>query len=508
MNSTSALIAFLLLAPLTAPVYSHEVIRVDPNWHASTTEVKTALTIQVCAEPPLLGDTTVKQHLFDTLRSFRADYARLQFWFPYPRLGVAELDPPTDGKTYWDFSLMDSVVESFFEASEGRPVMLNFSTTPQWMYNAPQRVSYPANPYAIAWGYNQGTVLRDHSIHELRDYYQRVAEWYVDGGFTDEAGIYHPSGHHHKIDYWEVLNEIESEHALSPEMYTKIYDEIVEGVRRVSPNTKFSGLVLSVPSDGVRYFEYFLDQSHHREGIPLDMVSLHFYAFPELDEPLEAQQFTFFGQVDGLVSTVRNLQEIRRRLSPATRVYINEAGSLTAHPAATNEKISPAYWHLSAAMFAYMYVELAKLQIDLVAGAELINYPGQYAGTSLSDWNTGFPNARFQVLRILHDHISPGDKLLAYEPNGGTSVQTSVTPSMPDTSYAIQPIIGSNGVRKLFVINKRNRPVELRIVGANGAKMDYVDVSTGASIMTGVQLHAETVMLKGYAVAAITLADR
>jgi hypothetical protein len=55
-------------------------------------------------------------------------------WLSYPKLGVAELEPPADGKTSWDFSLIDSMTINFLEATKGHPATLNFSTIPQWMF--------------------------------------------------------------------------------------------------------------------------------------------------------------------------------------------------------------------------------------------------------------------------------------------------------------------------------------------------------------------------------------
>ena len=36
---------------------------------------------------------------FKSLHDLQADYVRYVPWLPYPRLGVAELEPPKDGKT-------------------------------------------------------------------------------------------------------------------------------------------------------------------------------------------------------------------------------------------------------------------------------------------------------------------------------------------------------------------------------------------------------------------------
>ncbi len=47
-------------------------------------------------------------------------------WTPYPRLGVAELEPPTATKTSWDFSLIDPDLTAFLDATRGHEPMVNY----------------------------------------------------------------------------------------------------------------------------------------------------------------------------------------------------------------------------------------------------------------------------------------------------------------------------------------------------------------------------------------------
>ena len=129
---------------------------------------------------------------------------------------MAKLEPPKDGKTSWDFSLIDPIVLDFFAAAEGRPILLSFSTLPPWMFRAEKPVAYPADPDEITWNYGGGSELRDPLLKEVVNYYHRLASWYMKGGFYDECGKWHESGHRIKVAYWEVLNEIDMEHELPP----------------------------------------------------------------------------------------------------------------------------------------------------------------------------------------------------------------------------------------------------------------------------------------------------
>ena len=147
-------------------------------------------------------------------------------------------------------------------ATAGHSVIINFSTIPQWMFKTEKPVPYPADPDQVIWDYEKGTEFRDASLKEVGDYYARLVSWYTQGGFTDEYGKRHESGHHYKIDYWEVLNEINGEHQMTPQIYTRVYDVIVEAVHRVDPQIKFVGLALGGTSKD--YFEYFLNHKNHK----------------------------------------------------------------------------------------------------------------------------------------------------------------------------------------------------------------------------------------------------
>ena len=69
------------------------------DWSRPIARSRTELTIQVCPEPPLRRGSPIHDQLWKALREMKANNARIQFWHPYPRLGVAELEPPRGGAT-------------------------------------------------------------------------------------------------------------------------------------------------------------------------------------------------------------------------------------------------------------------------------------------------------------------------------------------------------------------------------------------------------------------------
>src|SRR5665213_769339 len=204
------------------------------NWDKTTTVSKTIPTLQVVVNPMLERGSSMHDGTFEALKNLGADYVRFVPWFPYPHMAVVELKAPTKNKTFWDFNKIDPIVEDFMKAQEGHSVVMNFSTIPAWMFKTDKPVDYPSNPDSVFWSYNQGNEFRDATLKELTGYYERLFSWYTKGGFTDELGAFHKSGHFYNFQYWEVLNEPDLEHFRSPQLYTKVYDAIVTALKKIS----------------------------------------------------------------------------------------------------------------------------------------------------------------------------------------------------------------------------------------------------------------------------------
>ena len=174
----ATLFCFLLLAvPLLFAQDNQDkdqTTKANAHWDKVTGVSKTTATLQVVVNPPLRRGSPIHDNAFQTLQDIQADYVRYVPWLPYPKLGVAELEPPADGKTSWDFSLIDPMTIDFLEATKGHSVILNFSTIPAWMFKTDKPVTYPADPDQPVWDYTQGTEPRDPSMKEIGDYYGRL----------------------------------------------------------------------------------------------------------------------------------------------------------------------------------------------------------------------------------------------------------------------------------------------------------------------------------------------
>lgn len=187
--------------------------------------------------------------------------------------------------------------------------------------------------------------------------------------------------HAHSLPRREVLNEIESEHAMSPKTYTQVYDAIVAGIKRWAPNgsknMKFMALALE-GSGNSQYVSYVLNASNHAAGIPLpDFVSFHHYASASArngGDAVGTAYGDFFTSGDQWLGQVSTIIAIRDQLSPSTMLDADEVGVIlpddndgiwtSAAPGFPNF-----YWNAAAASYAYLFGITAMVGLDvLVSG--------------------------------------------------------------------------------------------------------------------------------------------
>jgi hypothetical protein len=480
LNSFSfgILLACVLVLQPAFGIYAQKK-QVTINWDKIIMVSKTTPTLQVVVNPLLLRNSPIYNDAFNALKNLGADYVRFVPWYHYPHMAVVELKPPSGNKTFWDFSHIDPIVEDFMEATKGHSIVMNFSTIPVWMFVTEQKTEYPKDPDLVCRTYNQGMKLRDTTLKEVTDYYVRLLSWYTKGGFTDEAGIYHKSGYFYNIPYWEILNEPDIEHRIPVQKYTQIYDAIVFALKKVIPDTKFVGMSLANESDP-EWFEYFLNSANHTDGVQPEIISYHFYGKPDFKEQkLEEYQYSFYNKADAFIDRIQYIENIRKRLAPHCLTFINEIGNIIGDQEGTS--IPDDYWNLSGGMVAYIYIELAKMGIDVAGESQLVGFPTEYPSVTMINWKNGQPNAKFLMLKLLKDNFGPGDKMVGTVSNS--------------KDIAAQAFICAKN-KKLLLINKRNKQIQIELpLEAKGAKIQSVDISTGNRIAESRLAESEITLL-------------
>ncbi len=143
-------------------------------------------------------------------------------------------------------------------------------------------------------------------------------------------------------------------------------------------------------------------------------------------------------------------------------------------------------------MFAYLYVELARLQIDIVGESQLVGFPSQYPSVSMMDWSTNQPDARYWVLKLIKDNFHPGDKM----------VETHL--SVPNQADVEAQAFVTPAGRKLLLINKRNTATDVPLPNASAATALTVDLRSGEGPARSVRLANGKITLQPFAVTVVS----
>ncbi|CAF1343299.1 unnamed protein product [Adineta steineri] len=582
----------------------HNQTKADPivievSWTAHDYDLHTIPSLQLVTNPLVSRQfSPVSKEIFANLKQLNAEYARYAVWFPYPKLAVAELDPPSgllqcgnvgedyplhlsceqnggvisqidfasygtamgacgqmkqgschaensssivqricigqksctiiatndifgdpcygtlkrllvqmecnppQNNTYWNFTYMDPMLEDFLDATDGHSRIISFSTQPTWLFQQDTPHIYPDNATYIDWGYPVGTKFVDESMQALGDYYGRVVAWYTRAGFIDEYGLKHNSGYEYNWDYTEIFNEIEGEHQMSIEYYTRAYDAVIQGIRRHTNNydMKYVGMALENHNE-FNFYKYFLNHSNHAPDIPLDMISYHFYAIGTSRTDPQSWE-NFFPQLDKFTIEVEQIEQIRKNLSPQTRTTIDELGVILPNDNDPNAPLFPLiYWNAAAALYAYSWGKLSRQNIDVVGHSQLVGYPQlpnlqlepQYPSVALLNWTTGEGTAKYWISKLLIDTA---------DIDNDQAVITRTT-DVGDQNIFSQAFTGKNNRRWVLIINKRYASMNVSLSGCTGGKMQIINEASGFGPPTEITLTSNQITLTPFAIAIV-----
>ena len=368
--------------------------------------------------------------------------------------------------THWDFRSMDEVFLKFYESVRGDETMpiVSFSTQPTWLYS-PTSWPYPQANNVPYYGYDKGPAAAC-NLTLLGDYYGRVLAWYTQGGFVDEADEFHFSGHFLNISHVEVFNEVDYEHEYDAVTYTKAFDAVVQGIRRMTkPSTharfRFNGLSLPNIDDSEkveRWVSYFLNASNHAEDCRDALHSIGYHAYPT-NGPYTPDPATFsqmFTYVDAFVQEVAAVDALIQTHSPSTETFLDECG--TDMDQVLNLLLSPPlnnvdYWVASGSYFAYLFAQVSLIEnttVKVVGESQLMDSYPQEPSVTMMDWVTGNGTARYWTLKMLLDEFSLGDRFVGTWCSNSTSLFAQGFLS----STKLEMDDAGSSVKKVLLINK------------------------------------------------------
>jgi hypothetical protein len=464
-------------------------MRLDVQWHAPPTTSRLHGSLQM--GPGFgFGDWKLAQEKpryaegLAALRDLGADLVRYQGWKNRPDLVVAEPQPPSDGKTSWDFSRIDPPFFEFLDANGGRPFIMNFSTPPAW--------------------------IAADDAGAIAEYFARFVSWYVEAGFTDEAGARHPSGHCVAFPYWEVLNEPDLEGEGDPARYAALYDMIVARLHRICPDTRFVGLALASTLSNPAFTAHFHNPRNHRPGVPLDYVSYHFYAQYGPEQSAGEQAATVFDQADRFLDTVGYIAALRDELSPSTGILITEIGAMKQGARNARPKALILEAQLSSALYAYLYARLAVLGVESahVSGLVAVQPDEVWQELAMIEWASGRPNARYWVLKLLIEHMGPGSQLAPTR--NVTPPPYPLPSSVLEAMARRQPVfgqgfVGPTGLHEVLLVNRGTDAAEAVVPGLAGGRLYMLEAARPTEPARASSAATDAVTLSPLAVAIATL---
>ncbi len=244
--------------------------------------------------------------------------------------GETPISAPEETRDVWDFTSLDNIITSL--RALNLTYFLDIRTAPPWMYDNTGHLPVANFPL-------------------FARYMAQIVGWYNKGGFTDSAGVAHPSSHHDWVKTWEIWNEPKSGWDIptkapgynpaaapwmQPEVYAALYDTTVTAMREVDPSILTGGPALnSYPDDS--YFAIFLQNV----TAPLDFFSFHFYA--EYDPKNPDQHLLDAVTGDRFLTRLMNVQAYEKQYRPGkppipiwiTELGINESSLAARDPRGT-----------------------------------------------------------------------------------------------------------------------------------------------------------------------------
>ncbi len=509
-----AIVVLVVSWAAVAQQAASENATVVTHWDKIVRVSETIPTTQILAHAYTLRDSPVHDALFDALQDLHADATRLQFWYSVSRQAVLEIEEPSSTATHWDFQYADPLVADYYAHTTGKH-HLNISTIPRWMFKVPPK-EVPADPKASFYAYTddtRGDLLKDPSGRQFAEYQARIFQWYTKGGFADELGKFHKSGHHYKIDYWDVMNEPDFENKITVEQFTRIYDAVTEAIHKIDPNVEF--FAPEVSGAEVPWARYFLNPKNHKPGfLPIKWFTFHNYVnAPNDPATWHAKYFTDQpkSETDGaaaraFVERIREVLKIRDELSPHTKVIVDEFGTFndvntTEEACRANQPYQayhPLYWNAEGANWVYIFIASQRLGLPIFSMSQMLGYPTQCHSIAMFDKDTGKPNAHYWALSLVTHEFAPGDKL------------TLTTTSSQEIEA--QAAITTTG-RKLLLLNTTEHPVPVNLAESfpvaetNGLQAYIVDQASGEEPPRAERLNGPQITLAPFAIAVVRSAQ-
>ncbi len=261
-----------LPTPVVQPPTTTTTDTLSVALNASGTTTQLVLGTNIQAEADILPATTPR--VVGTLNLFQQWQPQMvRLHMGYRTGGTSDaITLPGYKEGDWDFSRLDATIQQLRDHNIS--YFLDIRTAPPWMFDSVGQ-------------------LPDAEFPAFAQFMARLVGWYNKGGFTDEKGVYHQSGHYGWVKYWEIWNEPKSgwdipgnvpdrSYApwMTPDRFANLYDVTSTAMKAVDPTILTGGPAINSYPD-IPYLQTFIQD----ETAPLNFFSLHFYAGTNYQEP-------------------------------------------------------------------------------------------------------------------------------------------------------------------------------------------------------------------------------
>lgn len=156
-----------------------------------------------------------------------------------------------------------------------------------------------------------------------------------------------------------------------------------------------------------------------------EAFSFHFYSSSKSRTNPVVFEEMIRPQVDAFLPRAQDIVYLRNNISAGTEIWVDELGCILDHDNDPNVENPPEiFFKASGAQFAYSFVHLALMGIDVVSMSQLVGSTAitdsncrvpnpQYPSVSMFDASTNEANARARVLLTLLRHFKKGITQLA-----------------------------------------------------------------------------------------------
>ena len=171
--------------------------------------------------------------------------------------GVAQMSAGS-----WDFSTLDATTQPVLTIGDQSPEM-QIPKGPAFMY---------------VNGDNTQSFL-DPTFQQFATYSQNLVKYYNTGGFTSSDGVFHvsPSYPDHKIAWWGIYNEPDTNNNLTPQQYVQMYNTVVPAMQAADSSLKFVAMEFAYLW-GPQATEMWVPPFVNGVTARVDVLATHYYA--------------------------------------------------------------------------------------------------------------------------------------------------------------------------------------------------------------------------------------